>query len=148
MARDYGAAFCQQSRWIFSAVGDERERMFPNQRGRHRRSLSGKVAPRRDFWDAVSNPYPKHDYMTTAQETANITWLDISDNDFQSTPPSQGKQEVIFLPYRDYTKELHTLHRRECTHYCANPYILKPIWRGIRLAMQRTAKYYPMDPVE
>ena len=105
----------------------------------------GKSFPE-DFWDAVSNSYPRHDYVKTAREMGNITWLDISDSGFQSTPPSQDKQELVFLPYRVYTKELPTLHGRECTHYCANPFIWKPIWRGIRLAMQRTAKYFPLDP--
>ena len=94
-----------------------------------------------DLLKTLSKGYPMHDYRKTAQQTSNITWLDISDPEFHNIPRSQDQQELVFLPYRDYTKELPTLHHSECTHYCANPFIWQPIWRGIRLAMERTAKF-------
>ena len=98
-----------------------------------------------DLLETLSKIYPRNDYFETSQQTANITWLDISDPEFHNTPPLQDQQELVFLPYRDYTKELPSLHHSECTHYCANPFLWQPIWRGIRLAIQRKAKYLPMD---
>ena len=98
-----------------------------------------------DLLETLSKNYPRNDYFETSQQTANITWLDISDPEFHNTPPLQDQQELVFLPYRDYTKELPSLHHSECTHYCANPFLWQPIWRGIRLAVQRKVKYLPMD---
>jgi hypothetical protein len=98
--------------------------------------------------EILSNAYPASDFISVAQKTANITWLDVSDPNFLNTPPLQYSKEIVFLPYRDYTKALHHMHDRECTHYCANPFIWQPIWRSLRLAMQRTAKYLPLVPTE
>ena len=102
----------------------------------------GKSIPE-DLLEILSKNYPRNGYMTMARQTSNITWLDISDPEFHNIPLSQDQQELVFLPYRDYTKELPTLHNQECTHFCANPFMWQPIWRGIRLAMQRTAKNLP-----
>jgi hypothetical protein len=41
------------------------------------------------------------------------------------------------LPFFNLTAQLHYLHPSECTHYCSTPYLWMPIWRSLRLAMDR-----------
>lgn len=58
------------------------------------------------------------------------------------TLPSAGRveadqKELIILPYNNFTRFLHDLHPDECTHYCSTPFLWIPIWRSLRLAMDR-----------
>jgi len=92
----------------------------------------------------LRNVYPRNVFYQAVESTTNFTWVDASDPNFLHTPPSPFEKELVFLPYRDYTKELVSLHHSECTHYCANPFVWQPIWRNVRLAIQRTAKYLPV----
>jgi hypothetical protein len=42
------------------------------------------------------------------------------------------------LPFSEFTSEFHDLHPGECTHYCSTPHLWNPLWRSLRLAMNRT----------
>ena len=52
-------------------------------------------------------------------------------------------QEVVVLPYFNFTSQHHELHPRDkegsddCTHYCSSPHVYYPLWRSLRLAMER-----------
>lgn len=81
------------------------------------------------------------DSMRQAALLNNFSFLNAFDPDFSSESAfrsySSHRDELIFLPYRDYTKALHYLHPGECTHYCSTPYLWLPIWRSLRLALDR-----------
>jgi len=94
-----------------------------------------------DLMQNLANMYPRNKLFEAANTTENFTWVDASDPNFLHTPPSPFGKELVFLPFRDYTKEVTYLHNGECTHYCANPFLWQPVWRDIRLALQRQAKY-------
>jgi hypothetical protein len=76
--------------------------------------------------------------MNTVLENLNMTMIDASEPGFRSRPLSP-QQELVFLPYRQYTGNLFDLHPGECTHYCSTPYIWLPVWRTLRLAFDRVA---------
>jgi hypothetical protein len=42
------------------------------------------------------------------------------------------------LPFTEFTSEFDDLHPTECTHYCSTPHLWNPLWRSLRLAMDRT----------
>ena len=75
----------------------------------------------------------------------NFSFLNVFDPEFSSAEPafrsysSHRDGELIFLPYHDYTKALHYLHPGECTHYCSTPYLWLPIWRSLRVALDRAS---------
>jgi hypothetical protein len=45
--------------------------------------------------------------------------------------------ELVILPFRNFTHDLHYMHGAECTHYCSSPHLWLPIWRSLRLSMDR-----------
>jgi hypothetical protein len=54
--------------------------------------------------------------------------------------------EVVVLPYFNFTSQHHGMHPKggdkeddfqDCTHYCSSPYVYYPLWRSLRLAMER-----------
>ncbi|CAB9526444.1 expressed unknown protein [Seminavis robusta] len=55
------------------------------------------------------------------------------------------QNELVVLPYFDFTSQHHGMHPRrkdkhgvdDCTHYCSSPFMYMPIWRSLRLAMDR-----------
>ncbi len=51
--------------------------------------------------------------------------------------PVAGQRELVILPFFNLTAKLHYFHPDECTHYCSTPYLWMPIWRSLRLAMDR-----------
>jgi hypothetical protein len=51
--------------------------------------------------------------------------------------PVAGQRELVILPFFNLTAKLHYFHPSECTHYCSSPYLWMPIWRSLRLAMDR-----------
>jgi hypothetical protein len=63
------------------------------------------------------------------------------------TPPSSfpsQRQELIMLPFFDFTRQLHYMHgTSECTHFCHSSYLWLPVWRGLRLAMDRLVSQQP-----
>jgi hypothetical protein len=63
-------------------------------------------------------------------------------------PRRHDKNELIYLPYRGYAVPLHYIHPGECTHYCHHPHIWLPIWRSLRIAMDRTVKFYEIEKQE
>jgi hypothetical protein len=79
--------------------------------------------------------------METASEKAGYTILDALDPSFQSLP-RQDRNELVVLPFRQYTSGLHYLHPGECTHFCNDPHVWLPIWRSLRIALDRTVRQY------
>ena len=94
-----------------------------------------------DLMQILTDVYPRNVIFQATNATENFTWVDASDPNFLQTPVSRLGRELVFLPYRDFTKEVTYLHGGECTHFCSNPFLWQPIWRNIRLAIQRQAKY-------
>lgn len=74
--------------------------------------------------------------MTEAAEMAGFAISNASDPSFSSQPVSRG-DELVILPYYRFTSELHRVHPGECTHFCHTPYVWIPIWRTLRLALDR-----------
>ena len=68
-----------------------------------------------------------------------------NNNMMMQLPSSSSKnttkkpKELIILPYLNYTSVHHELHGlgNDCTHYCGSPFLYQPIWRSLRLAMDR-----------
>jgi hypothetical protein len=74
--------------------------------------------------------------MAEAAGLAGFTVSNASDPLFLSQPVSRG-DELVILPYYRFTSEMHRLHPHECTHFCNTPYVWLPIWRTLRLALDR-----------
>ena len=47
------------------------------------------------------------------------------------------EDEIAMLPFTEFTSELHYMHPTECTHFCSTPHLWIPLWRSLRLAMER-----------
>jgi hypothetical protein len=75
--------------------------------------------------------------MKQAALDAGLTWT--SPLNF-SLSNEKNQPELVFLPFRDYTVPLHYLHPGECTHYCHSPHVWLPIWRTLRLAIDRAVR--------
>jgi hypothetical protein len=57
-------------------------------------------------------------------------------------PSGTGNNELVVLPYYGFTSDQYTMHPfrgdwQDCTHYCSSPFLYMPIWRSLRLAMDR-----------
>jgi hypothetical protein len=55
--------------------------------------------------------------------------------------------ELIWLPFLNFTAELHFMHTsdrssNDCTHFCQSPYLWWPVWRSLRLAVDRAFPNY------
>jgi len=46
-------------------------------------------------------------------------------------------EEVVVVPFANFSAEFHDLHPNECTHYCSTPHLWYPLWRSLRFAMSR-----------
>jgi hypothetical protein len=73
--------------------------------------------------------------MLNASKVVGLSIVNAMDADIQRQP--RLKNELVFLPYREYTAPLHYMHTTDCSHYCSTPYIWMPIWRGLRLGLDR-----------
>ncbi len=73
--------------------------------------------------------------MRKAAQNAGMGWRSIQDNDFFERP--LGKNDLVFLPFRDYTVPLDYLHPDECTHFCHTSYLWLPMWRNLRMAIDQ-----------
>lgn len=54
-----------------------------------------------------------------------------------SSAPEEG-HELFVLPFFNFTSSLHYLRPiggGDCTHFCSNPFVWKPLWRSLRLAL-------------
>ena len=83
--------------------------------------------------------------MKDAASMAGLSWVNILD-----PPPDQAadtRNELVFLPYRNFTAPLYYMHPHdaECTHYCHTPFVWLPIWRNIRLALDRALRHNKID---
>jgi len=62
---------------------------------------------------------------------------------FQMTLPSANvdqanDNELVILPWWNFTAQYYKMHpRHECSHYCSSPFLFVPLWRSLRLAMER-----------
>lgn len=51
---------------------------------------------------------------------------------------SSNASTLVIVPFFNFTYGLHYAHRPDdCTHICSSPDLWLPIWRGLRLAMER-----------
>jgi hypothetical protein len=75
--------------------------------------------------------------LRTCAERVGMTVLNALAANFSSQPVSRSDHELVILPFRDFTSELHYLHPNECSHFCSTPHLWLPIWRSLRLAMDR-----------
>ena len=73
--------------------------------------------------------------MRKAAQDAGFSWKKVTENSFLDEPVENN--ELVFLPFREYTLPLHYLHPTECSHYCHTPFLWLPIWRNLRIAMDR-----------
>lgn len=76
--------------------------------------------------------------MQQAAHDAGLIWKNPLDANFGDD--GDNRNELIVLPFRNYTAPLHYLHPGECTHYCHTPYLWLPIWQALRIAMDRAAR--------
>jgi hypothetical protein len=82
--------------------------------------------------------------MKQATFDAGLTWTSPLDPNFSSSVVNEP--ELVVLPFRDYTVPLHYLHPGECTHYCHSPHMWLPIWRALRLAIDRAVRIKQQHP--
>lgn len=73
--------------------------------------------------------------MTEAAHDEGFVVRNAADASFASQPIEA--KEMVFLPFFNYTFHLHYLHPKECAHFCSTPYLWLPIWRSLRLAIDR-----------
>jgi hypothetical protein len=60
--------------------------------------------------------------------------------------------ELAILPFFNFTSEHYDLHpladegddTADCTHYCSTPYLWMPLWRSLRLALERKLELSPV----
>jgi hypothetical protein len=52
-------------------------------------------------------------------------------------------RELVVIPYYEYTVGLWGMHPLECTHYCSSPVIYLPVWKSLRVAMDRQFSSFP-----
>lgn len=62
---------------------------------------------------------PRLARMEAAAYRTGFTTLNALDLNFPLAPSNED--ELVILPYRNYTNSLHYLHPKECTHYCHDP---------------------------
>lgn len=48
---------------------------------------------------------------------------------------THGQQEMVILPFLNFTRGLYDLHPTECSHYCSTLHVWCPLWRSLRLSM-------------
>jgi hypothetical protein len=75
--------------------------------------------------------------MARACDRANMTLLNAFREDFFAGMLPVHDNEIILLPFYNFSRELHYNHPSECTHYCSTPYLWLSTWRGLRLALER-----------
>ena len=109
------------------------------------------------------NQQQKHDNSSSSSscvanpQTTHVGWREdivnkvASDNGFQvltadeslvrAEPRKNNDLELIWLPFLNFTSELHFMHSSknalDCTHFCQSPYLWWPVWRSLRLAVDR-----------
>lgn len=77
--------------------------------------------------------------MTRAANDTGFRIRNVLDPSFPSS--ALGPGDLVVLPFREYSSVAHGLHPEEgdCTHFCHTPFFWMPIWRTLRLAMDRVA---------
>lgn len=94
---------------------------------------TGDCVPMKSGWKGFRMPL-----MRKAAQNAGMGWRSILDNDFFERP--LGNNDLVFLPFRDYTVPIYYLHPSECTHFCHTPYLWLPMWRNLRMAIDQAIK--------
>jgi len=103
-----------------------------------------------DIVDSYGNSIPIHldgSYVlpprrnTTQQHTATShTEAHRADRNRSRT---RGRHRTVtILPFYNFTSRLHDLHNTndsDCTHFCYTPHLWSPLWRHLRIAMDRMA---------
>jgi hypothetical protein len=80
--------------------------------------------------------------VATAAAKANGFQVHMADDTLELPKKPQTPFELIWLPFLNYTSELHFFHPfyregTDCSHFCQSPYLWWPVWRSLRLAVDR-----------
>jgi hypothetical protein len=75
--------------------------------------------------------------MNALLRQLDMTLVNAGEADFFQKAPQAN--ELVFLPFRLYTMPLWNVHAGspDCTHFCSTPYLWLPIWRTLRIALDR-----------
>lgn len=81
--------------------------------------------------------------IATVQRAANMSgygWRDMLTDTDEEMAKANNTPELIFLPFRNFSSAFWDLHAsdHDCSHFCSTPHLWMPIWRMLRLAMDRT----------
>jgi hypothetical protein len=77
--------------------------------------------------------------MAQAANDTGFRIRNVLDPTFTTSPLEAD--DLVVLPFRAYSSMAHGLHpeRADCTHFCHTPFFWLPLWRTLRLAMDRLA---------
>jgi hypothetical protein len=81
--------------------------------------------------------------ILNAIEKSGFTSMLVDPSGKTPTPPlqlqhsDQQNNEVAFVPFTEFSSDFYDLHPSECTHFCHTPHLWNPLWRSLRLAMER-----------
>ncbi len=106
-------------------------------------------------WQDGSILFPCHPWLEGSQTSRQFGWRERAVQETATTAgykllvadetlPSHTtghetdkNKELVILPFYNYTVSMYFLHPNECTHYCSTPFLWMPVWRSLRLAMDR-----------
>lgn len=80
-----------------------------------------------------------HDILDAVNKSG-FTFVSVDPSGKIPMPPlllQSDKDEIAMLPFTEFTSDFHDLHPNECTHYCSTPHLWIPLWRSLRLSMDR-----------
>lgn len=68
-----------------------------------------------------------------------LNWTMVDTSDSGQMKKQAHESELNVIPFRQHTIGFHELHpdRKDCTHFCSTPFLWVPVWRGLRLAIDR-----------
>jgi hypothetical protein len=77
--------------------------------------------------------------MVNVAKSMNWSYVYTDEPDFGHKPLRNDSRELVIIPFRQYTIPMHNLHPSagDCSHYCSTPYLWLPLWRSLRLAIDR-----------
>ncbi|CAB9518883.1 expressed unknown protein [Seminavis robusta] len=120
----------------FDADGGEFSLWYPN-----REHLSQECKPM--LYDGESVAWREKAIQRAANQSGHTLVMAGPNMPPHQHNTNQGVQEVVVLPYFNFTAKHHGMHplqgedTHDCTHYCSSPYVYYPIWRSLRFAMER-----------
>lgn len=84
-------------------------------------------------------------YQVVLAEDYSPTTTALQSDDYHSSRENNNLTLVV-LPFFNTSSEWHELHpylpksnsHMDCTHFCQSPYLFWPLWRSLRIAVERT----------